>query len=122
MMYEASRDGILEENELKKWCNNNYSKFFKWFDNVINIIRQEYVIKGYINETQEGKVFRRSVYTIEDNLHEEAIKLAGLKKYLKEFSRINEKQPIEVTMWEEYLMFAQIFGIADEVSKQFKKL
>lgn len=122
MMYEASNDGILEENELKKWCSNNYSKFFKWFDNVITTIRKEYIVSGNILETKEGKVFKKSIYTIGDSLHEDAVKLAGLKKFLQEFSRIDEKQPIEVTMWDEYLIFAQVFGIADEVSKQFKKL
>ena len=55
-------------------------------------------------------------------MHEEAVKLAGLKKFLLEFSRIDEKGAIEVKMWDEYLIFAQIFGIADKVSKQFKKL
>lgn len=35
---------------------------------------------------------------------------------------MDTKQPIEVKLWKEYLMYAQIFGIADEVAKQFKKL
>ena len=60
--------------------------------------------------------------TIKDSLKPEAINLAGLKKYLTEFSRIKEKQAIEVMLWKEYLMFAQIFGIADKVAEQFKNL
>lgn len=52
----------------------------------------------------------------------EGKKLYGLKKYLIEFSKIGEKEPIEVKLWDEYLMYAQIFGIAKEVAKQFKKL
>ena len=46
----------------------------------------------------------------------------GLKKFLEEFTLINEKQAIEVKLWKEYLMYAEIFGIADQVAKQFKKL
>ena len=57
---------------------------------------------------------------IKDGLKEEAIKLAGLKKFLNEFSRIKERQVIEVKLWKEYLIFAQIFGIAKEVANQFK--
>ncbi len=45
-----------------------------------------------------------------------------LKKYLKEFTLIKEREPIEVSLWNEYLMYAQIFGMADEVANQFKKL
>ena len=122
MMYDASKDGILEENELKKWCNNNYSKFFRWFDTVIDTTRQNYVNNGKIVESKEGKILKKRVFTLDDSLNEEAIKLAGLKKFLKEFSRIDERQPLEVEFWQDYLIFAQIFGIAKEVSKQFKKL
>ena len=59
-------------------------------------------------------------FLIKDSLKEEAIHLAGLKKFLNEFSRIKEKKVIEVKLWKEYLIFAQIFGIAKEVAKQFK--
>ena len=53
---------------------------------------------------------------------EEAEHMAGLKKFLKEFSMIDTREPIEVNLWNEYLMYAQIFGIAKEVADQFKKL
>ena len=48
--------------------------------------------------------------------------MSGLKKFLNEFSNIHEREPIEVNLWEEYLMYAQIFGIAKKVAKEFKKL
>ena len=122
MMVVASKDRILEENELKKWCSSNYSKFFKWFDKVEHSIRDEYVNSGHITVTERGKLFKTKEYTLDQYLYEEAVKLAGLKKYLKEFSLIKKKEPIEVMLWEEYLIFAQIFGIAKEVAKQFKTL
>ena len=122
MMYKASKDGILEENELKKWCSNNYSKFFRWFDKTIEYVRNEYINEGKIAITETGKIFKSKIYNLNDNLYEEATKLAGLKKYLKEFSLINEKEPLEVMLWQEYLIYAQIFGIAKEVAKDFKKL
>ena len=41
---------------------------------------------------------------------------------MKEVSLIHEKRPIEVHLWKEYLMFAQIFGMAKEVAANFKDL
>lgn len=111
----ASRDNILEKNEFTKWSNNNYNKLFKWFDNAEYYGRDLYVIDNLVSK--EG-----SKHLISDNLKEEAIKLAGLKKFLIEFSRIKEKEAIEVMLWKEYLMYAQIFGIADKVAEQFEKL
>jgi uncharacterized membrane protein len=59
---------------------------------------------------------------MDDQLYEDSKKLFGLKMFLNEFSRIDTREVIEVTIWEEYLMFAYLFGIADKVAKQLKNL
>ena len=35
---------------------------------------------------------------------------------------MKNKEAIEVQLWDEYLMFAYLFGMADKVAKQFKNL
>ena len=50
------------------------------------------------------------------------MKMAGLKKFLNEFSNIKDRESFEVQLWEEYLMYAQIFGIAKQVAEDFKKI
>ena len=121
-MYEASGDGKLESNEFKKWCSNHYRKILDWFDDVLNYENKMLVNDGKAQMVVEGKVFKHNVYMIDDSMMEEAEHMGGLKKFLKEFSVIKEREPIEVNLWQEYLMYAQIFGIADEVASQFKKL
>ena len=124
MMLKASRDGILESKEFEKWCNKNYSDILSWFDKVIDnqteILKNEGKIKE--EETTTLKIFKSKIFKVESSMKEEAIKLKGLKNFLEEFSRIDDKEAIEVNMWEYYLIFAQILGIADKVAKQFKKL
>lgn len=46
--------------------------------------------------------------------------LQGLKKYMEEFSMIDEKTVPELVLWEKYLVYATVFGIADKVLKQLK--
>ena len=121
-MYEASGDGVLEANEFKKWCSNHYKKILDWFDDVLEFENKMLVNEGKAKVISEGRIFKRNVYQIDDAMMEEAEQMAGLKKFLKEFSVIKEREPIEVNLWQEYLMYAQIFGIADEVAGQFKKL
>ena len=53
-------------------------------------------------------------------MQDEFIKLKGLKQFLEDMSAIDEKKAIEVHLWDEYLIFAESFGIADKVAKQFK--
>ena len=59
---------------------------------------------------------------MDDTLYEESKKIYGLEKFLTEFSSINTKEVIEVKLWDEYLMFAYLFGIADKVAKQLKNM
>lgn len=44
----------------------------------------------------------------------------GLKKYMKDFSLLNEKEVPALVLWEKYLVYATVFGIAEKVLKQLK--
>ncbi|MEG1705422.1 MAG: DUF2207 domain-containing protein [Clostridia bacterium] len=58
---------------------------------------------------------------LKDEYTAEYNKLQGLKKYLNDYSLIKEKYPIELVLWERYLVFATMFGIAEKVAKEFKE-
>jgi len=51
---------------------------------------------------------------------DEAEKWKGLKRYMEDFSLLNEREVPELVLWEKYLVFATAFGIADKVLKQLK--
>ena len=44
----------------------------------------------------------------------------GLKKYMENFSLLNEREVPELVLWEKYLVYATAFGVADKVLKQLK--
>ncbi len=119
MMYKASMDGVLESNEFKRWCQNNYGKLFKWFNKVVDNTTMDFVQMGLI--TENYKSFGKS-YLVSDAMKENAMQMSGLKKFLNDFSNIKDRESIEVKLWDEYLIYAQIFGIAEKVAKEFKKL
>ena len=123
MMLDASKDSILENNEFKKYCEKNYAKVLAWFDKVINDKITSLANTSYINVSEKRGVFG----TVKENnatpiLNEKAKEMAGLKLFFKEFSSMDEKRAIEVKMWREYLMYAQLLGMAKEVAKEFQKL
>ena len=117
---EASGDDkVLEPEEFKKWSRVNYDTLYN-LGNVVN----SYII-NYL--TIKGDLIRKSSNTafdfeIKDSIREEAIKVKGFIKYLNDFSLIREKEHIEVKLWNEYLIFAELFGVADKVREEFKKL
>ena len=115
MMRIASVDGILEKNEFTKWCKNNYSKILNWFNRVIDVETENFVSNGLI-KVENNK------YYVQDEMKKHALEMKGLKDFLNDFSNIKDRSAIEVKLWDEYLMYAQIFGIAKKVAKEFKRL
>lgn len=51
---------------------------------------------------------------------DEKAKWKGLKKYMEEFSMLDKREIPEIVIWEKFLVYATVFGIADQVLKQLK--
>ena len=121
IMYEASIDGFLEARELEKWSRKNYSRFLNLFskikDREINRLKSDNHI---YKRTDKHECKKKNV--MDDMIYEDSTRLYGLKKFLQEFSSIDTKEVMEVHLWDEYLMFAYLFGIADKVAKQLKNM
>lgn len=93
----AGSNNVIDSKELKIWSRNNKSVLEKWHTKLLSS-------------------------AFNDNLKPEAEALLGLKKFLLDYSLIDERKHIEVKLWENYLIYAQLLGISDEVNKQFAKI
>ena len=51
---------------------------------------------------------------------DEQEKWKAFKKYMEDFSLLNEKDIPDIALWEQYLVYATAFGIAEKVIKQLK--
>ena len=119
MLKKASKDNFLEDYELDNWSKNNYQKLFNWLNRLDEKENDKLVEEGFLFKE---KGFLNNYYIVKDVLKEDGLKILGLKKFLEEFSNIGDKEAIEVKLWKEYLIYAEIFGIADKVAKQFKNI
>jgi len=70
------------------------------------------VVVGILLVPLSRAVKRRSAEAAELYAQYEA-----LKRYMKDFGRMDEKPPDAVMLWEQFLVYAVVFGIADEVVK-----
>ena len=124
MLKTASKDGILEDKEFEKWCSSSYDTILNWFNDIDKIEKNKLVEDGYfiVNSKKSFLFGNLKKYIATPKLREEAIKIAGLKRYLSDYSLINKREPIEVKLFEEYLVYAQMMGIAKRVAKDFKDL
>lgn len=63
----------------------------------------------------------RGAYSV-NNLKQNGVqRLYGLRKFLKDYSLVAERGIPEVQLWREYLVFATLFGMADQVRSDFKR-
>ena len=119
----AGGDQILQETELLKWSTRHYNEVGAWYQDLNKAGIAAAVANGDIERT-ESRIFLTKHYKQELSKQGETNvrNLFGFKNYLKDFTLVNEREPKDVGLWKDYLVFAALFGIADEVAKQFKEL
>ncbi len=120
MMHVASKDGVLENKEFENWCKLSYKKILSWFKNILKEQRNNLIESGLIKIERKG--LRRNKYIETPELKEEATRIYGLKRFLLEYTLIEDREIIEVEVLEDYLIYAQLLGIARRVSNKFKEL
>ena len=124
----SGHNKILEAKEFKKWSRKNCYKLQSWFNAIGNREQNILIAQGAFEEeekTVNGMLGRKRTiknYRAKEQFYEDAVNLKGLEKYLKDYSSIEKKEAEEVKIWEEYLIFAHLMGIAKIVEEQFKKL
>jgi len=95
----AGEDQVLQPKELKKWA------------------------KQKDNRKEMHAIIKSLDITLEDDyIKENAADLMGLRAFLKDFTLLNERSMMETKLWDEYMVYAQFFGIADEVMAEMKKI
>lgn len=121
LMYSASDKGNLDTKKFKKWARNHYSSFLKTLEKFNTIEINKLQNSNHIYHRKDKKECKKKM-VMDDYIYEDSKKLYGLKIFLDEFSSMNTKASIEVHLWDEYLIFASLFGIADKVAKQLQNL
>ncbi|MDD2620907.1 MAG: DUF2207 domain-containing protein, partial [Syntrophomonadaceae bacterium] len=122
MLYEllilaSSNDQILQERELETYCTRKKSAI----DDILDAAKKDgestlFEIDSF-DESKEAKPLGLSERG--KNL---LLNIMGFKKYLLDFSLIGERSIAESIIWQDYLIFATLVGIADRVIEQFEKV
>ena len=103
---------VLEKGEFEKWSKKNYQKLMDWPNRASRAGKDWFRDHGYFVRSGECNTDGRK----------EACHLIEFQNFLKDFTISDQREAVEVKLWKDYLVYAQLFGIADKVAKQFKKL
>ncbi len=98
----AGADTILEPKELKSYMKNQSNESVT--DSFINTLHTKTELSNYKDRLDEV----RQVF--------------GLRKFLKEFTLLDERGIKEVSLWKDYMIYATLFGNAEQVIKDMKAI
>lgn len=119
----AGDDNILQEHELQEYAKAHYEQLENFFEDVVNAGMNRAREAGHVVDTTEKRLlFNTHQTTLSEEGRKKFLELIGFKKFLKDFTIINEREARDVGLWGDYLTFAALYGIADEVAEQFKEL
>ena len=100
MRQSSGDDLVLQPNELNRWMRAHETEVMDFINSIDNKISK--------------KEARKSI--------DDVRKVYGLKKFLSDFTLANERHLSEVALWNDYLVYATLYGVADQVMADMKKL
>lgn len=113
----SGKDQILQEEELEKYCTKNYFALLRIIDGAKEDGKSTLTQIECYDPSKRAKPLGLS------ERGEKLLKnIIGFKKYLLEFSLIGERSIAESVIWQDYLTFAALLGIADKAMEQFEKV
>ena len=96
----AGENALLEPGEMKRYAKNKPTRMERLYNAL----------------TLKKNIPYKSID------QQDALDVFGLKKFLQDFTLVNERHAVEVSLWNEYLVFATLYGNAKQVMKDFREI
>jgi len=115
----AGTDGVLDEDEIKAWSKKNYKELEALKTDLLKYSKDHLHHQGYLYLEEVPFLGMHATITKASAEGEELFnRLVQFKNYLTDFSLLDERQIKEVSLWEDLIIWASLYGIAEEVAKQ----
>lgn len=96
----AGENALLEPGEMKRYAKNKPTRMEKLYNAL----------------TLKKKIPYKTID------QKDALDVYGLKKFLEDFTLVKERHAVEVSLWNEYLVYATLYGNAKQVMKDFREI
>lgn len=116
----AGEDGLLEEKEFEKFAKKEFGELNSWIDFALIDGGIKFLELGGLETIDNEYRVRKTQLTESGQLAIE--NYFGFKKFLKDFTIIDERDVKQVDLWDDYLIIATLMGFGNEVMKQMNSL
>ena len=113
----AGGTGVLQEKALEDYAYEHYEEIEKFIKDVKQNGETAFKNKGGFLANSGSRIKHLS-----ETGKSELAQVVGLKRYLEENAKMSERDIWEANLWQDYMVYATLFGVADEVIAQLKLL
>lgn len=113
----AGQDGVLQAKELERYYNHNSKPLASFIASC-----QREADRALLRGGCFKGVVRGGVKNLTKQGQIQLDEILGLKRFLLDFSLIHERGVQETVIWQDYLIYAVLLGIADKVAPQIREL
>lgn len=113
----AGTDGVLQPKEFEQFCSQNNIPIFRFVDSCEKNAMQTLIRGGCLKGAQCD-----NIKSLTQAGQRELDELLGLKHFLLDFSLIQERGVKEAVIWQDYMVYALLLGIADQLAAQIRDL
>jgi len=113
----TDEQGIITEKGMKRLCKKQHSSLRAFLNATLSAGERTLKEREY-----NVKYSPLTIGHLSDAGREYLAQIAGFKKYLEDFSLLNEHELNASSVWQEYMVFAVLLGIADKVIKELRDL
>lgn len=113
----AGSDGVLQAKELERFCDQNSKPLASFVDSCQQDAGRTLIQGGCL----KGAVCK-GMKSLTRQGRQQLDEILGLKRFLLDFSLIQERGVKETVIWQDYLIYAHLLGIADQVAPQIRRL
>lgn len=113
----AGADAVLAPRELERYSSQNVQPLSRFVDSCLHQAKQTLIQGGCLKGASCD-----DRHDLTEKGGRQLDEILGLKRFLLDFSLIGERDVRETAIWQEYMIYALLLGIADQVAPQIKKL
>ena len=109
----AGKNNILEKKEFSNWAKVHGEQCHDWTSEAWESGKKALQDNGWAGKDNDSLSASGRV---------EGIHLAGLRKFLLEFTLTHHREAVEARLWKEYLVFGSLLGVAQVVAAQLREI
>lgn len=121
LVRSSQESNLIHDKDFYKWSKKNFEDYNYWYKRILTKVENQLVKQGNLYASTPKKAINNIYDKLTDTVNEHASNVLGFKKFIQDFGNIPDKVMFDIHLFEDYLVFASLLGVAQKLDHQFRK-